>query len=431
MASRSCHGNCNVVGQGNYPGASAHAVRSSSASAISGNCNVWWGIQGMTASQWPRRRFLYAAAALASVRAADAAALGPPPFTIDPAKRDVWLAAWQRNLLNEAKARYCDTEMGEEIGWLISPPLFGFWYGYLLTRDTQWLDRLTDWTDAWIRRGVTEPDGYVGWPKVGAAGTDVDDLDSYFADSLLGEAMVLRPVVLASAAMQKDPTLSGRYGAKARVYQDLARRTFEKWDRRGVWRATDTGMMTVVLPYGIDPRTGRWTNGGPNGKDQRIGFSHPDNKANLVALWLLAMTDATGIPLYRDRAKAWFQVMKSRLHLQPDGSDRIWNYWEPAGAWDYRAPGVAKHWIGVHPNDGYYATDVDAMVTAYEHGVVFNADDLAHLIRTAQVNQRGWHALAPYDATIRARFEQTLKPDAWAGLALVPWYLVTQRAAAR
>jgi hypothetical protein len=381
----------------------------------------------MTDRRWLRRLLLQAPAGLASAAGArGAAATRPAALTVDPAKREAWLAGWQQNILHAAKARYCDTAMGEEIGWLISPLLNGFWYGFLLTGDTLWLDRLTDWTDAWIRRGVTEPDGYIGWPKVGAAGTDVDNLNSYYADSLLGEAMVLRPVALASAAVLKDPALNRRYGSKARSYQDLARRTFEKWDRRGVWRVTSTGMITVVLPYGIDAATGRWTNGGPNGSDQRIGFSHPDNKANQVALWLLAMADTTGIPLYRDRARAWFQVMKRRLRLQPDGTYQIWNYWQPAGPWDYRSFGVPKQWIGVHPNDGYYATDVSAMVAAYEHGVVFNADDLGHLVKTAQVDGRRWPALAPYDATIRARFEQALKPDGWAELSLVPWYLDTR-----
>jgi len=374
-----------------------------------------------------RRQLLHVAVALAPGGVCRAATNGPPTFTIDPAKSEAWLAHWQQNILTEAKARYCDTAMGEEIGWLISPLLDGFHYGFLLTGDTHWLDRLTDWTDAWIRRGVTEPDGYIGWPKIGAAGTDVDNLDSFYADSLLGEAMVLRPVVLASAAILKDPALTGRYGPQARGYQELARRTFEKWERRGAWRTTDTGMITVVLPYGIETTTGRWTEGERTKDDPHVGFSHPDNKANLVAMWLLAMADATGIALYRDRAKAWFQVMKSRLRLQPDGSYQIWNYWEPAGPWDYRSFGVPKQWIGVHPKDGYYATDVEAMVAAYEHGLVFNADDLGHLIRTALVDGRRWPALAPYDATIRARFEQTLKPDGWAELSLVPWYLAGQR----
>ncbi len=374
-----------------------------------------------------RRRLLHTAAILVTGGVARAATNGPPAFAVDPAKRELWLAAWQQNILTEAKSRSCDTAMGEEIGWLMSPLLDGFCYGFQLTGDAHWLDHLIDWTDAWIRRALTEPDGFVGWPKVGAAGTDVDSLDSYFADSLLGEAMVLRPVVRASAAILKDPALTERFGAKARIYQELARRTFEKWDRRGAWRATDTGMITVVLPYGIDGATGRWTDNERRKDDPHVGFSHPDNKANQVALWLLAMADATGSSLYRDRARAWFQIMKSRLHLQPDGSFQIWNYWEPAGAWDYRFLGVPKHWIGVHPNDGYYAADVEAMVAAYEHGLVFSAEDLGHLIKTAQVAGRRWPALAPYDATIRARFEQTLKPDGWAGLSLVPWYLAEQR----
>ena len=70
----------------------------------------------------------------------------------DPDKIEYWKQHWQRNILNEARARYCDTQMGEEIGWLMSPVLNGFYYGYQFTRDPQWIDRLVDWTDSWIRR---------------------------------------------------------------------------------------------------------------------------------------------------------------------------------------------------------------------------------------------------------------------------------------
>jgi hypothetical protein len=361
--------------------------------------------------------------------AASPAAPGPA-FAIDPGKREAWQERWQQNILTEAHSRYCDTAMGEEIGWLISPLLQGFSYGYAATGDTRWIDLLDDWTDAWIRRGVAEPDGYVGWPKLGAAGTDVDNLNSFYADSLLGEAMVLRPVVLASAAVLQDPALAGRYGQKARGYLDLARRTFEKWDKRGAWRDAGDGTISVVLPFGIDARTGGWTDGERTRDDRHVGFSHPGNKANLVALWLLAMADATGDQVYRDRAAAWFRLMKARLRLQADGTYQIWNYWEPAGPWDYGAPGKPKHWVGVHPNAGYYDIDVEAMVAAYEHGLVFTAEDLGRLIATAHATGRPWPALAPYDAAIRARFEQALKPDGWAGLSLVPWYLAKQRRAA-
>ncbi len=326
----------------------------------------------------------------------------------------------------EERTRYCDSAMGEEIGWLISPVLSGFFYGYLATGEADWMDRFVDWTDAWLRRSVTEPDGYSGWPKVGAAGTDVDDLDSFYADSLLGEAMVLRPVVQAAETILKNPELDRRYGAKARKYLQVARDIFEKWDRRGAWRPVGDGMITVVLPFGIDRDSGHWTDGTKDDHARAGGFSHPNNKANLVALWLVAMADATGEQVYRDRAAAWFRVMKSRLHLQPDGTYRIWNYWEPAGPWDYRASGAPKHWIGVHPNGGYYEIDVDAIVAAYEHGLVFTAEDLDRLIRTARATARFWPALVPYDTTVRNHFEQTLNPKSWTGMLRVPWYLALE-----
>jgi acetyl esterase/lipase len=32
--------------------------------------------------------------------------------------------------------------------------------------------------------------------------------------------------------------------------------------------------------------------------------------------------------------------------------DGLWNYWEPAGPWDYKPDGRStKHWVGVHPNE--------------------------------------------------------------------------------
>ena len=50
--------------------------------------------------------------------------------------------------------------------------------------------------------------------------------------------------------------------------------------------------------------------------------------------------------------------------------------------WDKNADGTYKHWIGVHPNGGYYATDVNAIVAGFEHGLVFTHGDMARLIAT-------------------------------------------------
>src|SRR5579862_1677546 len=77
------------------------------------------------------------------LRAADAT--GQP--WIDPDKAKDWLAKWEKNILGEARRRYCDKEMSEELGWLVSPFLNGFYYGYLATHDTKWIAMLVDWMD--------------------------------------------------------------------------------------------------------------------------------------------------------------------------------------------------------------------------------------------------------------------------------------------
>ena len=86
---------------------------------------------------------------------------------------------------------------------------------------------------------------------------------------------------------------------------------------RGCWREVKAGGLWVVPPFGIDRQTGKWT----EGYQQRNtdGFSLPANKQNFIALWLLAMYEATKKPLYQERAEHWWRVMKSRMRLQEEG----------------------------------------------------------------------------------------------------------------
>ena len=79
----------------------------------------------------------------------------------------------------------------------------------------------------------------------------------------------------------------------------------------------------------------------------------------MIACWLIAMYDVTHKSIYRERAEKWFRLMKSRMKSDGTGDFRIWNYWEPAGPWDYKARVFPKHWIGVHRNAEYYEIDVD------------------------------------------------------------------------
>jgi hypothetical protein len=167
----------------------------------------------------------------------------------------------------------------------------------------------------------------------------------------------------------------------------------------------------------------------------------------------MALYDVTGKPVYRERAEKWWRLMKSRMRLREDGKYYVWNYWDPAGPWDYKPDGSLKHWVGVHPNGGYYGIDVEGIVTAYEHGLVFTKEDLDRLIATnrdfmwnQQVegakfqridggepderwkNSPGvlWVALTPYDESLRKVFEANHNPASWGGLSATPQYLARQ-----
>ena len=373
-----------------------------------------------------------------------------PPAQSDNALARDWMPRWEKNILRDsAKSRYCDREMGEQCGWLISPFLEGFYYGYLATHDVQWVDRLVDWADSWIARGVKEPDGFVGWPK--ADGASADAVPDLFTDNMLGEAMALRPIVLMAGVILKDPALKQKYGAKAQGYLALAEKTFEKWDSRGCWREVKDGGLWVVPLFGIDTTTGKWTAG--YGQRATGGFSHPANKENLIAEWLIAMHDVAGKPIYKERAEKWWRVMKSRLKLTGNGRYYVWDYWDPAGPWDYKPDGSPKLWVGVHPNGGYYDIDVDSMVKAFEHGAVFTKEDMGRLIATnrdymwnrqisgakfqridgEKPDERWkdspgvlWDALVPYDGTLRKVFEANFDPGDWGGLSTTPWYIARQ-----
>jgi len=384
------------------------------------------------------------------IAAVSASALLPaaPASMIDAATSKDWLARWERYILASTRQRFCDKELGEAVGWKLSPLLSGFHEGYLASRDTKWVGLLVEWTGAWLERGVTEPDGFLGWPIESPDGPTSDGL---FASSLLGEAMAFRPVVLMAAEILRTPQLESRWGGEARRFLDLAARAFEKWDSRGGWREAKGGGVWVLPPFGIDRATNKWN----DAYDQRKtgGFTHPCNKQNEIALWLLAMFDATGKIPYRDRAEQWFRVMRARM--KPRGEYFVWNYWEPGGPWDSKPGGGLKHWVGVHPNGGYYSIDASAITAAFEHKLVFTREDLDRLIATNRDfmwnhdmqaakfqridggrtdprwrNSPGllWHPLIPYDETLRKIFIANHKPDSWGGLASTPWSIRSQTA---
>ena len=335
---------------------------------------------------------------------------GAPFWTLAPlplATWQEWLYLWDQNIdgpggeyqweVQFAIPHYAASgNASENLDWQIAPVLTGLYYGYMATGDTKYVDEMVTCVDEIINLAVTEPDGYPGWPAPDPDNQAPGTSATYNADSILGEAAIFRPIVLLACQMTTNPALQAKYGAKGQSYIQLAEQIYAKWVSRGGWRDTaNGGMIPVVLPYGMDPTNTYWidydTRNNPGN-----GFSHPENKANEVALWMLAMWDVTGNPEYKTRAAKWFTLLKSRMTLNGDGTYAIWNYWQPAGPWDYYADGSAKLWIGVHPNNGYYQIDTQAIVAAYEHGVVFTAADITALIKTAKTSWTGsaWPGVA-------------------------------------
>ena len=368
-----------------------------------------------------------------------------PVETLSPDLAKDWLSRWEQHIVGETNHRYCDTETGEELAWLLSPFLDGFYYGYKATNNAHWVERLVDWADAWIARAVKEPDGYVGWPKAGTGGALAKE---FFTDSLLGEAMAFRPVVLMAGEIQRDPELKARFADKASRYLKLAGETFEKWIARGCWREISGGGVWVVPAFGIDQQTGKWTDG--YAQRHTEGLSHPDNKQNHIARWLMALYDVSHKPVYQETARKWWQIMKSRMHTREGGKYCVWNYWEPAGPWDYNPDGTTRHWVGVHPNGGYYQIDIEGIVCAFKHELVFSKTDIDRLVATnrdfmwnqqlhgarfgridgGETDARWkesagtlWTALVPYDETLRKIFLANNDPASWSGLIATPWFL--------
>lgn len=357
-----------------------------------------------------------------------------------------WFHRWESGILTDERNRYCDKEMGEELGWLVSPFLSGFYEAYRYTGESKWVERFIDWSNACLKRAVAGPDGFPGWPKGDGGG---GDSDAYAADSLLGEAMLLRPMVLMAESLRDSATVSAAWKAESVRYLEFAERIFFKWDSRSCWREVTQGGVWVLPSFGTDKKTGGWSAGYAN--RSVAGFSFPANKQNNIARWLATLFDVTGKDIYRDRSRKWFGIMKSRMRTQGSGgSYAVWNYWDPAGPWDYKPDGTTKLWVGVHPNGLYYGIDLEGIVTAFEHGWVFTRKDIDRLIATNRdfmwnqqtagtkfrsidggagdprwKNTPGvlWTALLPYDATLRSIFSANHVPDSWLGLAVTPWSL--------
>ena len=172
-------------------------------------------------------------------------------------------SAGSRTSSATARDRYCDKEMGEEIGWLVSPFLNGVLlrlHGHGRPRVGGPADRLGRLRHQARREGAGRLHRLAQGRRTTASSITFRRREKLrYTDVEVGDAMFLRPLVLMAGEILKTPALKEKYGAKAEEYLQLAEQTFEKWDSRGAWRETKDGGVWVVPPFGFDRKTGKWT----------------------------------------------------------------------------------------------------------------------------------------------------------------------------
>jgi len=327
--------------------------------------------------------------------------------------------------------------------------LTGLFYGYKATGSTRLVDLSLDWSDyiltnpAWKELEQESEASSKGTTHGAPAGSE---------EAL--QAAILRPIVLMSGEIMKDPELSRRYGARAEALIKASEQAYGRWESLGAWRDVQGGGVWVRMPAIAQQDDVSKTKS--NSTMAPGPCSLPTFKQNLIACWLIAMYDATGKPIYRERAEKWWHIMRSRMMLTGEGKYYVWHYWDAAGPWDSKASGSGSTDGRVHPDGEYYAVDVAAITVAYEHGLVFTPTDIERLVATnrdfmwnQQIKKAGfrridgaseyqrwprmypgsnhgllWTALVPYDPMLRRIFEANNQPGNWVGVTATPQHLV-------
>jgi len=161
--------------------------------------------------------------------------------------------------------------------------------------------------------------------------------------------MICEPLARFAAIIRKDAKLKDRYAAKADEYLAAARQ--------------------AVAVHEPDFRAGP-------GKDEGYLYGHvneihlPLNMQNALARAWIYIDDATGKPDHRDHIERLARFFKTRIRVETDG----------ALTWEYRPPldGPGTKFEDV----SHGSINADFIVLCYEHGIVFNRQDIAGLETT-------------------------------------------------
>lgn len=315
------------------------------------------------------------------------------------------------------------TADGELFCWHASNRAESLLNGYEVTGDARWLEEAQGYYDFLLTRLTRDPDGREGW--IGRSiwhAPGKRDLSAWRTDAVVGDAILLAPLVRFAEIVKDDPALASRFGAAADRYVEKARKIgWEKWNARGTYYRDASGYGSYRMPdQMIDVQSGRWVRSPVPVQSENL------NKHSAMAIVMLRLWRVTGEPMFRDRASEIFSRLKALFRYYPEEDRVVWNFWMPHGSYDL-ADGKLRSWVGVHPSrPAYQAEEVARMVEAYDSGVVFDDADLRRLIRTnhfmmpatpggkwrsadgSSESGKLWSSLARFDPAIRATWREAL-----------------------
>ncbi|MEX2388219.1 MAG: hypothetical protein WD534_10085 [Phycisphaeraceae bacterium] len=304
---------------------------------------------------------------------------------------------------------------GEFFAWHATHAAGSFLDAYEATQDPAWLAAAADYYDFYIGKLETDPDGYKGW-----IGDTVHRDPDIQGDALVGDAILLNPIVRFAELVKNDPALHERFGDKADAYIELAEHIgWEKWNHRGTYYV-DNGLGS----YHADDRyidaedSARWVD------RPSFAISENLNKHYAMGTVFLRLYRITGEEKYRQRVEEIFSRNKQMWRYYPEGDRVSWNFWMPHGPHDVQGR-TPRGWVAVHPNrPGYQATEVRHIVEVYDSGLVYDEADMRRLANTNRWMRQDdgwrssdgatdagtlWASLARFDSTIRDLYEERLR----------------------
>jgi hypothetical protein len=265
---------------------------------------------------------------------------------------------------------------GEEFAWHAANYGDLFVKGYLVWKDTAWLNWGIRYYDFIRSHMQTCPDGYIG--LIGPTFRQ----NGLWNNEEISDALMANLMLEFSELVLNDPNLERIYSKKANEYVAFCKKhMLEKWDKRGLWREIGGYGDYIFGNYFVKPNDlSKWIMDDKIQISARLSLQY--NMGNCLGITNLRMYRLTGGKMYRDKAEKLFFRMKSNFQFFND--HYVWNYWSPFYENDILFDSNrCRLWVNVHPyRPGYQAMEVGQIAEAYHTGIVFDSTDIQRIINT-------------------------------------------------